>query len=91
MRGLPSDPDARRFVVMILAAFMPALIVAPFLSDFVKAVLHESPRVIAWAFIIGGVVMLAVERPAAAPGGACAPIGRRSGGPSRSACARRSP
>ena len=62
VRGLPSDPDARRFAIMILAAFMPALIVAPFLSDFVKAVLHESPRVIAWAFIIGGVVMLAVER-----------------------------
>jgi undecaprenyl-diphosphatase len=32
------------------------------LSDFVKSVLYESPRVIAAAFIAGGIVMLLVER-----------------------------
>jgi undecaprenyl-diphosphatase len=32
------------------------------LSDFIKTVLYESPAVIATAFVVGGIVMLAVER-----------------------------
>ena len=32
------------------------------LADYVQSVLYESPRVFAIAFIVGGVVMLAVER-----------------------------
>ena len=62
VRGLPSDPDARRFVVMLVVAVIPALVAGALLSDFVKSVLYESPRVIASAFIIGGLVMLWVER-----------------------------
>ena len=62
IRGLPSDPDARRFVLMLLVAVIPALVAGALLSDFVKGVLYESPRVIASAFIIGGVVMLVAER-----------------------------
>ena len=62
VRGLPSDPDARRFVLMLLVAVVPALVAGALLSDFVKGVLYESPRVIAAAFIAGGLVMLAVER-----------------------------
>ena len=62
VRGLPSDPDARRFVVMLVVAVIPALVAGALLAGFVKSVLYESPRVIAWAFIIGGVVMLLVER-----------------------------
>jgi undecaprenyl-diphosphatase len=60
--GLPSDPDARRFALMILLAFMPALVAGALLSDFVKTVLYESPVIIATAFVLGGIVMLAVER-----------------------------
>jgi undecaprenyl-diphosphatase len=62
VRGLPSDPDARRFVVMLLVAVIPALVAGALLSDFVKSVLYESPRAIASAFILGGLVMLWVER-----------------------------
>jgi undecaprenyl-diphosphatase len=62
IRGLPSDPDARRFVLMLLVAVIPALVAGALLSDFVKGVLYESPRVIASAFIIGGLVMLVAER-----------------------------
>jgi undecaprenyl-diphosphatase len=65
--GLRSDPDARRFALMILVAFLPALVAGALLSDFVKRVLYESPGVIAVAFIAGGVVMLAVERLAPEP------------------------
>jgi undecaprenyl-diphosphatase len=62
VRGLPSDPDARRFVLMLVVAVIPALVAGAVLSDFIKSVLYESPRVIATAFIAGGLVMLLVER-----------------------------
>ena len=53
IRGLPSDPAARRFALMILIAFLPALFAGALLNDFVEQVLAESPRVIAIAFIVG--------------------------------------
>ncbi|HEY3161718.1 MAG TPA: undecaprenyl-diphosphate phosphatase [Vicinamibacterales bacterium] len=65
--GLPSDPDARRFAVMIVIATIPALVAGALLSDFVKSVLYETPAVYAVSFIAGGVVMLVVERLRPAP------------------------
>jgi undecaprenyl-diphosphatase len=62
LRGLPSDQDARRFALMTGLAVVPAVIAGLLFEDYVKAVLHESPRVIAVAFVVGGPVMLAVER-----------------------------
>jgi undecaprenyl-diphosphatase len=59
---LPSDADARRFVAMILIAFAPAVLAGLFLADFVTTVLYDSPRVIATTFVLGGIVMLIVER-----------------------------
>ncbi len=67
LRGLPSDPAARRFAWMILIAFLPAVLAGALLSGFIKTVLYESPRVIASAFIVGGIVMLLVERFRPAP------------------------
>jgi undecaprenyl-diphosphatase len=60
--GLGSDPDARRFTVMLLLAFIPAAAAGVLLARFVKSVLYESPGVFAVAFIVGGIVMLVVER-----------------------------
>jgi len=60
--GLPSRPEARRFAVMLFVAFLPAVPAGAFLADFVSTVLYESPSVFAWAFILGGIVMLIVER-----------------------------
>jgi undecaprenyl-diphosphatase len=60
--GLPSDPAARRFAAMILVAFAPAVLAGLFLADYVTTVLYESPRVIATTFVLGGIVMLLVER-----------------------------
>jgi undecaprenyl-diphosphatase len=65
--GLPSDPDARRFVLMIGIAFLPAVVAGLLFAGFVKRVLYESPGVIAVSFIAGGIVMLAVERFRPAP------------------------
>ena len=67
LRGLPSDPEARRFVLMLLLAFVPAIVAALLMEDFVKSVLHHSFAVMAWAFIAGGVVMLILERIRPAP------------------------
>src|SRR5688572_3324581 len=65
--NLPSDRDARRFVVMIAIAFLPAVVAGLFFAGFVKRVLYESPGVIAASFIAGGIVMLVVERLRPAP------------------------
>jgi undecaprenyl-diphosphatase len=65
--GLPSNPDARRFVLMLLVAFAPALVAGALLGDFIQTVLFDSPSVIAAALIAGGAVMLAVERFGPAP------------------------
>ena len=67
LRGLPSDPEARHFVLMILVAFLPAVAAGALFAGFVKRVLYTTPAVIAWSFIIGGVVMLVVERYRPAP------------------------
>jgi undecaprenyl-diphosphatase len=61
IRGLPSDPNARRFALMVIAAFVPAAALAFLLESRIKA-LHGSLFVIALAFVIGGIVMLAAER-----------------------------
>jgi undecaprenyl-diphosphatase len=60
--GLGSLPEARHFAVAIALATIPALVAGAFLADYVQSVLYESPRVFAFAFIIGGIVMLIVER-----------------------------
>jgi undecaprenyl-diphosphatase len=65
---LPSDAEARRFAAAIVVAFVPAAVAGVLLADAVKNRLYDtgsgSPAllVIAAAFIIGGVVMLVVER-----------------------------
>ena len=60
--GLPSRPEARRFAAAILAAFVPAVVAGLFLEKFIKTVMYESFRAIGVAFVIGGVIMLIVER-----------------------------
>jgi undecaprenyl-diphosphatase len=65
--SLPSDPEARRFAAGIVVAVIPALVAGALLSSFVKSVLYETPAVYAATFIIGGIVMLVVERFRPAP------------------------
>jgi undecaprenyl-diphosphatase len=65
--GLPTRPEARRFALSVLIAFIPSLIVGAFLYDFIKAVLFDSPRLICWTLILGGFALLALERFAPAP------------------------
>ena len=64
--GLASDPEARRFTVMLVVACIPAFVGGALLADFVQGVLFESLDVIAWALIVGGLVMVVLERVAPA-------------------------
>ena len=59
---LPHDRATRRFVLGILIAFLPAAIIGALAHDFIKTVLFESPRLICIMLIIGGVVLLWVDR-----------------------------
>ena len=60
--GLPSDPAARRFALMLIIASIPAGLAGVLLSDWVKGRLYQSPGVIGSAFIIGGIAILIIER-----------------------------
>ena len=60
--SLPISQRARRFVIGILLAFLPAAILGALLHSFIKTVLFESPELICIMLIIGGVVLLAVDR-----------------------------
>jgi undecaprenyl-diphosphatase len=58
--GLPTDPAARRFALLILLGFLPAMVLGAGLHGFIKNVLF-SPTVVAAALIVGGIVILIVE------------------------------
>jgi len=65
--GLTTRPEARRFVLMIAVATLPLLVAGALLGSYVRGVLYGSIVVIATAFIVGGIVMLIVERVRPAP------------------------
>jgi undecaprenyl-diphosphatase len=65
--GLPTRRESRRFAMILIVAVLPALIAGAIASDFVESVLHKSLTTMALAFIVGGVIMLAVERSARRP------------------------
>lgn len=60
--GLPRDPAARRFAAAIVLAFLPAALAGVLLHDIIKQIFFETPGIIASALILGGIVMLVVER-----------------------------
>jgi undecaprenyl-diphosphatase len=59
--GLPTDPQARRFALVVLLAFLPAMVLGALLHGFIKEKLFR-PDVVAIMLIVGGVVILAVEQ-----------------------------
>ena len=67
LRDAPSDPAARRFIASVLIAFAPAVVIGVLAHDFIKDVLFETPMLIAIMLVIGGVVLLLVDRIAPAP------------------------
>lgn len=61
------EDAARRSLVSLLLAFLPAVVVGALAHDFIKTVLFESPMLIAVMLILGGVILLVIDRIAPAP------------------------
>ncbi|VVE84717.1 undecaprenyl-diphosphate phosphatase [Pandoraea sputorum] len=59
--GLGSDAKARRFAVNVIVACVPSIVLGLLFGKHIKAVLFN-PLVVATAFIVGGVIILLVER-----------------------------
>jgi undecaprenyl-diphosphatase len=56
-----TDPASRRFFLNLAIAFVPAAAIGFLIHDWIKERLFN-PTVVAWALIIGGVVILLIER-----------------------------
>lgn len=64
---LPRDGRTQRFVLGVLVAFLPAAVVGALAHDFIKTVLFETPMLICVMLLLGGVVLLWVDRWALQP------------------------
>lgn len=60
--NLPRDRHTQRFVLAVLLAFLPAAVIGAALHGFIKNVLFNTPMVIAVALIVGGLILLVVDR-----------------------------
>ena len=59
--GLGRDPQARHFALLLIVGTIPALVAGALGRDFIKQTLYN-PTVIGSALIVGGLIMLALER-----------------------------
>ncbi|MBN8928275.1 MAG: undecaprenyl-diphosphatase [Rhodospirillales bacterium 69-11] len=60
--ALPHDPGARRFVLGVVLAFLPAAVIGVLAHRLIKTVLFETPSLICAMLILGGIVLLWVDR-----------------------------
>src|SRR5215510_1273444 len=59
--GMFNDPAARRFILGVLIAFLPAAIVGALAHDFIKSVLFNV-WIVCFTLIVGGAILLWVDR-----------------------------
>jgi undecaprenyl-diphosphatase len=59
--GFFSDPAARRFVIGVLLAFLPAAVIGALAHDFIKSVLFNV-WIVCFTLIAGGAVLLWIDR-----------------------------
>jgi undecaprenyl-diphosphatase len=64
---LPTSLRSRHFALSVLVAFLPGALAGALLHDVIKDVLFESPRLICVSLILGGLVLLVIDRRAPAP------------------------
>ena len=60
--ALPREPAARRFVLSVLVALLPAAFAGALGHKFIKTVLFEAPALICTTLIIGGVILAFIDR-----------------------------
>lgn len=58
----PSDPASRRFIYSIVIAAIPAVLLGVLMHDLIKTVLFETPMLIAVMLVVGGVILVLVDR-----------------------------
>jgi undecaprenyl-diphosphatase len=58
--AVPHDPNARRFVIGVLVAFLPAVVVGLLARDFIKGVLFN-PFLVCCTLIAGGLVLIVID------------------------------
>ncbi|MFO1203418.1 MAG: undecaprenyl-diphosphate phosphatase [Tabrizicola sp.] len=63
----PQDEASRKALVSLALAFLPAVVIGFLAHDFVKDVLFETPMLIAVMLILGGGVLLVIDRVAPNP------------------------
>ena len=56
----PRDPEARRFMVGVVVAFLPAAVIGVLLRDFIKGVLFN-PVLVCCTLIAGGLVLMVLD------------------------------
>ncbi len=66
-RTLPTRRETQTFVLGVGLAFLPAALAGVLLHDTIKTVFFESPALICWMLLIGGVLLLLVDRYAPEP------------------------
>jgi undecaprenyl-diphosphatase len=59
--GMFSNPDDRRFVIGVLVAFLPAVIIGLIAGKYIKEILFN-PWVVCFSLIVGGAVLLWVDQ-----------------------------
>ncbi len=60
--ALPTSERARHFVLTVLIGFLPAAVIGALAHGFIKRVLFETPTLICVVLILGGFVLLFVDR-----------------------------
>lgn len=66
-KAAPHSAAARQTILSVLIAFLPAVFIGVLAHDFIKTVLFESPRLISIMLIIGGIILVLVDRMAPDP------------------------
>jgi len=61
-KALPVSVKARHFVLAVLFGFLPAAVIGALAHDFIKTVLFNSPKAICISLILGGIVLLVVDK-----------------------------
>lgn len=59
---LPSSARARWFVLGVLVAFLPAAVLGALGHRLIKAVLFETPWLVCTTLVVGGVILLSVDK-----------------------------
>jgi undecaprenyl-diphosphatase len=59
--GALTNPDDRRFIIGVLVAFLPAVIIGLIAGKYIKALLFD-PWVVCFSLIVGGAILLWVDQ-----------------------------